>query len=108
MTGTDRPSEEIAKLKRAWTDRDKPGTKPLAWTRVHRLPAFVTFDHRSHVNAGVVCATCHGPVDTMHRVRQFSDLTMGWCVNCHRQMNVTGLPNGKPAAASTDCSACHY
>jgi cytochrome c7-like protein len=81
--------------------------RPIAWTRVHNLPDFVYFDHRAHVNAGVVCQTCHGPVETMERVRQISDLSMGWCVNCHRQANRVGVA-GKRVQASIDCSTCHY
>ena len=80
----------------------------MRWAKVHNLADFVFFDHRSHVGAGFACATCHGPVDAMARVRQFSDLSMGWCVNCHRASNLSGLPDGRPAAASTDCSTCHY
>ena len=101
-------------------------TLPIAWTKVYALPDFVYFDHRPHVNAGVTCQTCHGPVETMERVRQVGDLSMGWCVNCHRGVNANGL-DGKgnfasapaPAAnnlkpvirrvnASTDCSTCHF
>ncbi len=70
---------------------------PIAWTRIHALPDFVYFDHRAHVNAGVACQQCHGPVESMERVRQVSDLSMGWCVNCHRANR-----------ASTNCSTCHY
>ncbi len=81
--------------------------KPVAWTRVHRLPDFVYFDHRAHVNAGVACQTCHGPVETMERVRQVADLSMGWCVNCHRQTTRDGL-EGRKVSASIDCSVCHY
>ncbi len=96
----------------ALDDRGEPipggKPKPVRWVRVHNLPDFVYFDHRSHVNAGVACATCHGPVDAMHRVRQFADLTMGWCVNCHRDVNATGLPDGRPVHAPTDCSTCHF
>lgn len=105
-----------------------PGKRPapIAWTKVHNLPDFVYFDHRPHVNAGVACQTCHGPVEAMERVRQMQDLSMGWCVNCHRDINRAGL-DGKgnftsapaPAAqgptpvtrrvyASIDCSTCHY
>lgn len=82
-----------------------PGKEPhpLAWTRVHHLPDFVYFDHRPHVGAGVTCQRCHGPVETMERVRQEQSLTMGWCVNCHREASRTGV-----AAASIDCSTCHY
>ncbi|MBI4906573.1 MAG: cytochrome c3 family protein [Acidobacteria bacterium] len=106
-------SAEIRKIYDALglDDERKPAaTKqpaPIAWTRVHRLPAFVYFDHRAHVNAGVVCQTCHGPVETMERMRQFSDLTMGWCVNCHREVNRSGV-EGKRVYASVDCSTCHF
>jgi hypothetical protein len=80
---------------------------PIAWVKVHNLPAFVYFDHRAHVNAGVDCQRCHGPVETMERLRQVEDLSMGWCVNCHREASRTGVA-GKPVKASTDCSTCHY
>lgn len=80
---------------------------PIAWVKVHNLPDFVYFDHRAHVNAGVACQRCHGPVETMERVRQVADLSMGWCVNCHREANRTGIA-GKPVEASTNCSTCHY
>lgn len=78
---------------------------PIAWTKVHNVPDYVYFDHRAHVQAGVGCQQCHGPVETMERVRQHADLSMGWCVNCHRQAGRTG-----PAlrAASIDCATCHY
>ncbi len=80
---------------------------PIAWVKVYNLPDFVYFDHRPHVAAGVTCQTCHGPVETMERVRQVQSLTMGWCVNCHRQANAQGVA-GKPVRASTDCGSCHY
>jgi len=80
---------------------------PIAWNRIHSLPDFVYFDHRPHVNAGVACQQCHGPVETMERVRQVSDLTMGWCVNCHRDSNRTGVA-GHAINASLNCSTCHY
>ena len=91
-------SPEIAKL---YTG------KPIVWSRIHQLPDFVYFDHRPHVHAGVTCQTCHGPVETMDKVRQFSPLTMGWCVNCHRDANASGV-NGKPVHAPIDCTTCHY
>jgi hypothetical protein len=81
--------------------------KPIAWTRVYKLPDFVYFDHRAHVNAGVVCQTCHGPVEAMERMRQVPDLSMGWCVNCHRAATRNGVA-GKKVYASIDCSTCHY
>jgi hypothetical protein len=107
-------SSEIAKVYAAMA-LDKTGQlrdpnaepAPITWTKVHNLPDFAYFDHRAHVNAGVACQSCHGPVETMERVRQFEDLSMGWCVNCHRQSNVTGV-KGKAVNASIDCATCHY
>ena len=57
---------------------------PLKWTRVHDLPDFVYFDHSIHVNKGVGCTTCHGPVDKMPLMYQESSLQMEWCLDCHR------------------------
>ena len=88
------------------TDASKT-PRPIAWTRVHNLPDFVGFDHRPHVAVGVTCQTCHGPVETMERVRQISDLSMGWCVNCHRSTTQSGVA-GRAVRASIDCSTCHY
>jgi hypothetical protein len=85
---------------------DKSPT-PIAWKRIHKLPDFVYFDHRAHISATVACQTCHGPIQEMDRVRQYETLTMGWCVNCHREVNETGV-NGKQVHASTDCVTCHY
>jgi hypothetical protein len=80
---------------------------PIKWIKVHNLPAFACFDHRSHIHAGLACQDCHGPVETMERVRQVEDLSMGWCVNCHREGGRTGLA-GKKVQPSTDCSTCHH
>jgi hypothetical protein len=85
----------------------KKTPRPIPWVKVHNLPDHACFDHRVHINAGVNCQHCHGPVETMERVRQVEDLSMGWCVNCHREVNRKGLA-GKKVHASTDCSACHY
>lgn len=79
----------------------------IPWVRVHNLPDYVVFDHRAHVVAGVTCQRCHGPVESMQRVRQVESLTMGWCVNCHRDATRNGI-NGQPVHASTDCAVCHY
>lgn len=79
----------------------------LAWIKVHNVPDFVSFDHRPHVSAGVTCQSCHGPVETMERVRQVETLSMGWCVSCHRDPHGGGV-TGRQSAASTDCVACHY
>jgi hypothetical protein len=56
----------------------------IPWVRVHQLPAHAGFPHMSHVRVGLQCQTCHGPVEEMEEVYQFSSLQMGWCVNCHR------------------------
>ncbi len=80
---------------------------PIEWVRIHALPDFAHFDHRAHVGAGVLCQQCHGPVETMERVRQVEDLTMGWCVNCHRQVNQAGV-GGQPVYASIDCVTRHF
>ncbi len=82
--------------------------RPIAWTRVHDLPDFVVFDHRRHVIAGVNCQQCHGPVETMEKVVQVKDLTMGWCVNCHRDVNHGRLSDLQGKHASTSCAVCHY
>ncbi len=105
-------SQEIRKIYRAMglNDAVKPDPSlrptPISWMRVHALPDFVTFDHSIHVKAGVDCQTCHGAVETMERVRQVNDLSMGWCVNCHREANAGGI-KGRHVEASTNCAACH-
>ena len=81
--------------------------KPIDWVKVHNLPDYVYFDHRAHVNAGVDCQTCHGKVETMERVRQVGPLSMGWCVDCHRESNRVGV-KGRTVNASIDCTTCHY
>ncbi len=64
-------------------------TKPVKWVRIHNLQDFVYFNHSQHVSvAGLECQTCHGPVETFEVMKQFSPLTMGWCVNCHRETDV--------------------
>jgi hypothetical protein len=105
--------EEIAKLYAALgldaTLAPAAGARPspVQWVQVHRVPDFVYFDHRPHVAAGVACQTCHGPIETMERVRQTTSLSMGWCVNCHRSVNETGV-GGRKVNASIDCTTCHY
>ncbi len=79
----------------------------IPWVRVHNLPDYVTFNHQAHVNVGVACQKCHGPVESMERVRQFETLSMGWCVNCHRDATKEGI-DGRAINASTDCTVCHY
>ncbi len=62
---------------------------PIEWTRIHNLPDHVYFNHAQHVSIGqVVCQKCHGPVEKMEVVYQYSTLGMGWCINCHRETEV--------------------
>ncbi|MFM7023484.1 MAG: c-type cytochrome [Flavobacteriales bacterium] len=66
----------------------------IEWVKVHVLPDFVYFNHSQHVEVGkVACQKCHGEVQNMAEVKQFSDLTMGWCVNCHRETEVNFAGN---------------
>ena len=63
--------------------------KPIQWVRIHNLPDLAYYNHSQHVNvAGIECQTCHGPVEEMEVVEQYSPLTMGWCINCHRETKV--------------------
>jgi len=81
--------------------------RSIEWVRVHNLPDYAYFDHRAHVAAGVSCQRCHGPVESMQRVEQFSNLSMGWCVDCHRNAAGHGFQI-QGSQASLDCAACHY
>lgn len=87
-------SPHIAKIRDAYNEG---GT--VEWVKIHMLPDHVHFNHKRHVAAGKNCNECHGPVETMQKVYQHSDLSMGWCVNCHRQPE-----NNAPVT----CSTCHY
>lgn len=106
-------SPELAKLYRSLAVdsnmQPAPGQTPtpIEWIKIHNLPDFAYFDHRAHVTAGVACQRCHGPVETMERVHQVEDLSMGWCVNCHREVNQIGVA-GHNVMASLDCAACHH
>ena len=106
---------------------------PISWTRVHNLADFVYFDHSIHVNKGVGCATCHGPVDRMPLMWQEQSLQMEWCLDCHRAperflrpreqvFNMNWRPetdqrslglrlikqyNIQSAGVLTSCSTCH-
>ncbi len=90
---------EIAKLYDAvgWdVDNQKytGETKPVKWVRIHNLPDFAYFNHSQHVSvAGVECQKCHGPVEEMEVMYQHAPLTMGWCINCHRETNVKVADN---------------
>ena len=74
---------------------DATKAQPIEWVRIHNLPDHVYFNHAQHVNAGqVACQQCHGEIQKMGEVKQFADLSMGWCVNCHRETKVQFKDNG--------------
>ena len=94
--------------------------RPIAWVKVHNLPDFVYFNHSQHVVSGVACARCHGRVEEMDRMEQSAPLTMGWCLDCHREH--AGVPTSSLSRAATrlsfskaptpasglNCVSCHY
>jgi Cytochrome c7 and related cytochrome c len=92
--------------------------RPIRWVKIHNLPDFVYFNHSQHVLSGVACQKCHGPVESMTRVTQFAPLTMGWCLQCHRehanvpvgdlQRAAMSIKQKQKPAAGLDCSSCHY
>lgn len=97
--------EGIRILKKHWEEK-----KPIEWNQVYRLPEYVKFRHNRHIQFGVACQTCHGPVQTMDRVYVQPDtnwkygvpsqtLEMGWCIQCHRK---------EQYQAPTDCMRCHH
>lgn len=124
---------EATKLVGYWKRQES-----IPWVKVHNLPDHVMFPHYTHVNAGLQCQTCHGPVQDMKKVYQYSSLRMGWCVSCHRGetplsaeeeaavrqrssfiRRIRGLRlagndvRGQLATypnqrASVDCTVCHY
>lgn len=70
-------------------DGHPDGSRPIEWIKIHNLPDHVYFNHSQHVKVGKQqCQTCHGNIQEMGEVKQFSDLSMGWCVNCHRESKV--------------------
>jgi hypothetical protein len=99
-------SAEVKKLIAYWREQ-----RPIPWVRIHKLPDHVHFPHMRHVNAGLQCQDCHGPVETMTEIEVWNGgntgsrygivrpntLEMGWCVECHRARQVR-----------TDCFVCHY
>jgi len=125
--------KEIAKVYKAagWDVENLEYTgveKPIKWVRIHNLPDFVYFNHSQHVKVqGLKCQTCHGPVEEMEEMYQYSPLTMGWCIDCHRETNVELMENEyyakihkqladkygveKVTAAQLgglECGKCHY
>ncbi|MEM7166518.1 MAG: cytochrome c3 family protein [Planctomycetota bacterium] len=86
-------SDKLAPLKESY----EKGT-PMEWVKVHDLGDYAYFNHSAHVRRGVGCATCHGRIDTMEEVFQDQPLSMGWCLDCHRNPE----PNVRPLDKITD------
>ena len=74
--------------------------KPVEWVKVHDMPDYVYFDHSAHVTRGIGCVSCHGRVDRMAEVSQVEPLSMGWCLECHRNP----APHLRPPAEATNMS----
>ena len=137
------PHDQAEGIFREWLKGDTSGVsekqiqavlaqvqKPIEWIRIHNLPAHVYFNHSQHfVVGGIACQTCHGPVETMDVMTQYSPLSMGWCLSCHRNqtVNFTGnnyyktyarlqddVKSGKidkvtvEKVGGTECQKCHY
>ena len=117
---TDKP--EIQKILTAYEEN-----RPIEWVRVHNLPDLAYFNHSQHVAiGGLECNTCHGPIEEMDVVYQYSELTMGWCINCHRESEINSKGNDyydklvelhkgsskEPLKVEDigglECSKCHY
>jgi hypothetical protein len=124
-SGSQSGTEEISKIYASLESG-----KPTEWIRVHNVPDHAFFSHAQHVKVGKVkCQQCHGPVETMDRIIQVEDLSMGWCINCHRITEVQFTNNdfyknytqlhqelneGKRSRITVDniggneCQKCHY
>ncbi len=126
-------NKEIEKLYEAvgWDVENQKYTgesKPVEWIRIHNLPDFAYFNHSQHVSvAGIQCQECHGPVEEMEIMYQYAPLTMGWCINCHRETEIKvegnayyekihaelskkyGVDNLTAAQmGGLECGKCHY
>ncbi len=120
VINTDKP--EIQKILTAYEEN-----RPIEWVRVHNLPDLAYFNHSQHVAVGgIECNTCHGPIEEMDVVYQYSELTMGWCINCHRESEINSKGNDyydklvelhkssskEPLKVEDigglECSKCHY
>ncbi|NDC89460.1 MAG: cytochrome C [Bacteroidetes bacterium] len=119
-------SPRLEPVRASWSSGE-----PIEWIKVHHLADYARFDHSVHVNNGVGCETCHGRIDQMEIVYQAEPLSMGWCLECHRQPElyirpqdeITTMGYVQPAdfvernlerrrieqiQPPTNCSACHY
>jgi hypothetical protein len=118
-------SEKLRVLKASWENNE-----PIKWVRVYKTPDYTYFDHSAHVNTGIGCENCHGRIDQMDVVYQAKSLSMGWCLDCHRDpapslrpvsevTNMTWIAQADQISAAnkfitdqnikppTDCTGCH-
>ncbi len=118
-------SKKLLPVRESWATG-----KPIEWVRIHKIPDYAYFNHSVHINAGVGCASCHGNIAEMEVVKLTEPLSMGWCLDCHRNPElhlrpkdqVTNMKWSPPADQadmahkiifersinpSEDCSACH-
>lgn len=93
-------SAELQLVRQSWATNTA-----IPWRRVYALPDHVYFNHSVHVHYGIACARCHGAVEDMPRVERVTPLTMGWCIDCHRQP--PGRAKSYAVTQLTTCSACH-
>jgi hypothetical protein len=119
-------SLRLLPVRESWASNE-----PIEWIKVHHLPDYAVFSHAVHVNRGVGCETCHGRVDQMEVVVQSEALSMGWCLECHRQPELYLRPveevmtmgyvqpanfiernleriRAEGIRPPANCSACHY
>ncbi len=126
-------SPEISKIYAALdynpeTQKYGDNTRPIEWVRIHNLPDLAYFNHSQHVQvAGIECQKCHGPIQEMEEVYQYSPLTMKWCINCHKETEVNtkgnayydkviaaheSIKKGEKVTAAVlgglECGKCHY
>lgn len=120
-----RDKESLAPLRESFDTGE-----PMRWVRIHKVPEYAYFDHSMHLRAGVGCSTCHGDIAQMEEVHQVKPLSMGWCLDCHRNpdpylrprselTNTAWRPSANQLelarqlraenniAPSEDCSTCH-
>ncbi len=118
-------SEKLLPVRESWATG-----QPIPWVRVHKTPDYAYFNHSIHLNAGVGCESCHGNIAEMEEVQQMQPLSMGWCLDCHRnpdhhlrpaseitKMNwqppkeqlafAARIKEERRIAPSEDCTACH-
>ena len=153
VPGSSAPGAVPAQAQLAYPSKDRDSTwnaealklvdfwkrgQAVPWVRIHKIPEHAKFPHYSHVNVGLQCQTCHGPVQEMEKVYQFSSLRMGWCIECHTGQtklseaeertvqqrssfinrmkalrlagnDTRGVWSTRPnQRASVDCVVCHY